>query len=472
MDACWIYCVAWLFSGVVLSGMAVFSLPSPTVLAALALGAWGLTALLADKTTLPVGVVRALVGVVGVLASVAVTAAANPRGNGGSLGAWLSAGGYDVLVLVGVWGVGTYRATQRPDFDMAYRIFRLGLIAVVTASFLASLLARDIRAIWEGVGGVALWFVAWSLCALALGNREALRREAGEASTRFWGVLLAGSLACVFFVATASGAFALGGVFGVLQQLVGVVVLAVLTGVYWLVYGLFWLMSLGRLPLKKISREPTPTPTPAPNPVDESSRWLEKIRRDLGDAAPLDISPELQALLTVLTAALMVALVAWLVSRVVGRTRRDEVKETMEERESLGPSWQLLCGQVRAWIGYLLGRFLGGAQVQVAEGREDDLAVLEGKAEWMGTLSVRQIYARLQWTAGQMGYPRAPQQTPVEYLGVLSMAMPDLRGEFSRITAAYVEARYGGSPVSGQAVAAATEAWRRAEAELLLMGGA
>jgi Domain of unknown function (DUF4129) len=99
---------------------------------------------------------------------------------------------------------------------------------------------------------------------------------------------------------------------------------------------------------------------------------------------------------------------------------------------------------------------VGGAQ-------EDDLAALQGRPEWSGTLSVRQIYARLQRLAATIGYPRAPQQTPIEYLRVLSAAMPNLTNDFTDITAAYLQARYGAVPAPGPAVLAATNAWKRAE---------
>jgi hypothetical protein len=470
MDACWIYCVAWLFSTVVLSGVTLYPMPVPPVLAGLELAGWGLTTFLLDRTRLNEGLVRWVVGLAGVLVSVGVSLLFNPWTDLtlSRLGVWLGVAGYGVFVGAVLWGVGAYRASQGLDYETAYRTFRLGLIAVVLASFLASLLAQPgVGAIWEGVGGVALWFVGWSLCALALGNREALRQETGQVDTRFWGALLVGSLACVLLVAVASGSFTLGGVFQLIQLVVGTLVALVLLVVYWAVYALFWLMSLARLPIRPPSRTQTPTPTPTPAPItgETSSDWLERLRRQLDLSAPITISPELQAILTALTAILLVGLAAWLVSRGLGRTRRVRVKDAHEERESLG-SWQLLWVQVRAWIDTLLERFRKSVTTEAVEVAEDDLTLLEGRPEWVGTLSVRQIYAKMQWLAGRLGYPRAPQQTPTEYLRVLSAAMPELRGDFTRITAAYIEARYGGAPVSPSAALAATEAWRRAEPTL------
>jgi hypothetical protein len=125
----------------------------------------------------------------------------------------------------------------------------------------------------------------------------------------------------------------------------------------------------------------------------------------------------------------------------------------------------MLAQQIKEWFLKLFGRSSKGAE-GAARGMEDDLATLVGRAEWSGTLSVRQIYARMQAAAGKLGYPRAVQQTPIEYLSVLSNAMPDLRAEFRDITAAYLEARYGPAPASDPAVQAASRAWTRAEAAM------
>ena len=94
---------------------------------------------------------------------------------------------------------------------------------------------------------------------------------------------------------------------------------------------------------------------------------------------------------------------------------------------------------------------------------EDDLSALMSKPEYGGTLTVRQMYARLLLLGGRAGYLRKPHQTPIEYMRVLSSALPSLEGEFADITSAYIEARYGERPASSGAVQAAASAWRRAE---------
>jgi hypothetical protein len=177
------------------------------------------------------------------------------------------------------------------------------------------------------------------------------------------------------------------------------------------------------------------------------------------------MSPELQTLFMVIAAVLVVVVAVYLMTRWLRRTRPNRLQAEDEERNGFG-SWSLLLSQLRTWLRRLLARFRKPVPAPIAA-QEDDLAVLRDRPEWVGTLSVRQIYARLLKLAGSAGYPRASYQTPAEYLRLLSGALPDLRSELSDITAAYVEARYGPMPASQAAVQAATVAWRRAEPMLV-----
>jgi hypothetical protein len=145
--------------------------------------------------------------------------------------------------------------------------------------------------------------------------------------------------------------------------------------------------------------------------------------------------------------------------------REDRAKDLPEERESFG-SWALLKRQAIQWWRALLARLFPKRQTEQATATPDDLWALRGNPELSGTLSVRQIYARMQATAARLGYPRAPQQTPLEYLDVLSRAMPHLRADFAAITSAYIEARYSPLPATAPTVAAATSAWKHAEPQM------
>jgi hypothetical protein len=204
-------------------------------------------------------------------------------------------------------------------------------------------------------------------------------------------------------------------------------------------------------------------PPPGPNVI----QWLDRFRQGLTDPGSQSgggLPPEVITIITIGVVAVAVIVGVVLMSFGLRRRRKKQESGATQERESFG-SWALFFRQMRDAMARLLAR-LRRKKPQAGDGAVDELAALRARPEMSGTLSVREIYAYLQRAAATLGYPRAPQQTPTEYLAVLSSAIPDLRRDFSRITAAYIEARYGPLPASLLAVRAATEAWRRAEPAL------
>src|SRR5437899_2009459 len=79
MDACWIYAVVWLFQTIMLSVITLSPVPAPPVLAGLELAAWGLSAYLLDRTSVPVLVARWLVGLIGIVACVGLSLVLDPQ---------------------------------------------------------------------------------------------------------------------------------------------------------------------------------------------------------------------------------------------------------------------------------------------------------------------------------------------------------------------------------------------------------
>jgi hypothetical protein len=205
---------------------------------------------------------------------------------------------------------------------------------------------------------------------------------------------------------------------------------------------------------------------PTAGPTTQEILTAEERLRQLMQQkpTPFSVPSEVLVIATWIAGTLIVVLTLLLISLGLRRYRRRTPPQTVEERESIG-SWGLLAQQLRDFFNRLLARFRPKVTEQ-ASTQVDDLAVLAGRAEWSGTLSVRQIYTRFLALGGTLGYPRAPQQTPVEYLAIVSTAMPSLRDDFRAITAAYLEARYGPLPASSPAVLAATNAWQRVQPEM------
>jgi len=74
---------------------------------------------------------------------------------------------------------------------------------------------------------------------------------------------------------------------------------------------------------------------------------------------------------------------------------------------------------------------------------------------------IRRTYAQLMRLCRQMGIPRRPAVTPLEFLPVMLAAFPGCEQELARITAAYQQVRYGEIPETSQAVQDVLSAWER-----------
>lgn len=74
---------------------------------------------------------------------------------------------------------------------------------------------------------------------------------------------------------------------------------------------------------------------------------------------------------------------------------------------------------------------------------------------------IRRTYAQLMHLCRQLGIPRHPAVTPLEFLPVMLAAFPGCEQELEQITAAYQQVRYGEIPETGQAVQDVLSAWER-----------
>lgn len=462
MDASWLYIVAWIFSTSVLSIMAYVPVPSPLALAALQLAGWALASYLLGKKWLPLVVAQTVAGIVGLAAALLVALATYPPAGAGFTFDWLAASSYGMALSLGVWFTGLYRASDRPGFTAAYVDFRIGLILVATTTLVSTVLSgRGIDFLWAGLGGTPIWFFGWALGALAFGNREVVREEAGSTGggTGAWSALLVVVIGAILLIGALGGALGGQNLIDLAQGVVSGILLSVGVIIYGIIYSALWLFS-------QLGLAPPPAP---PDKKDDIPNTGPGLGLNGGQQAnhptqTTNVPLEYQGLVTWIAIIVIVLLALWIASRVLRQRKRRAGGDYTEERESLG-GWRLLLKQLAARLRAWLARFFPAA----ASGQptvEDDLAALRGKPEWSGTLTVRQIYARLQSLAARMGHPRSPQQTPVEYLSVLSGALPDLRPDFVDITAAYLEARYGPLPASAPTVQVANKAWRHAEPAL------
>jgi hypothetical protein len=78
--------------------------------------------------------------------------------------------------------------------------------------------------------------------------------------------------------------------------------------------------------------------------------------------------------------------------------------------------------------------------------------------------TLEQVYLALLAKAGRLGQPRAPQQTPHEFLPALRLAFPEHRAEVEHVTAAFVHHYYSSTRPEGDAWSRLAQYWASLEA--------
>lgn len=456
VDGCWLYITVWMVTRVGFGPSAIFLLPQPLLLAAFEVGGWAVTSALLERGRISERALRTVMSLLGLGFGLALALAYNPIPSQLSV-LYVVPFLTTLFLVLGVWMLGGFHASETVSYDRLYNEFRLGLTMIAVSALMATLFARaSVNTIWSEMGGVALLFFGAGLAGLALSNREVVRHETGDAGLRSWGVFLVASVGAILLLGVVAQGIGQGDIVGAFQSvmagalvIIGGLVFGIITLILW---PLSWINIHFDAPTAPSAQQ---TVVPQTTPLDP----LAGLRSQYSGPVLSDLPLEWKIILVVIGCALVVAAVVFLMSFWLRKTRRDKDLIQGEEHEQFG-SWGLFIAQLKGWLLRLLARFRHSVPAADDE-VEDDLATLAGKAGWEGTLSVRQIYVHLLRSARSAGYPRAPQQTSTEYLRVLSKALPDIRPELQAITAAYIEARYGPHPASPLAVHSANEAWRK-----------
>jgi hypothetical protein len=80
---------------------------------------------------------------------------------------------------------------------------------------------------------------------------------------------------------------------------------------------------------------------------------------------------------------------------------------------------------------------------------------------WLAAARIRRIYARMMDLAKQLGVPRHPASTPLEFQPILEDVLPGARYEVGLITAAYLRVRYGEIPETNEEIELVENAWEQ-----------
>ncbi|MGB7095305.1 MAG: DUF4129 domain-containing protein [Anaerolineales bacterium] len=84
---------------------------------------------------------------------------------------------------------------------------------------------------------------------------------------------------------------------------------------------------------------------------------------------------------------------------------------------------------------------------------------LRAGQRWLAAAKIRRIYSHMMDFANQLGVPRPPASTPLEFQPVLENLLPDGREDVRVITAAYLRVRYGELPETNQEINEVENAW-------------
>jgi hypothetical protein len=89
----------------------------------------------------------------------------------------------------------------------------------------------------------------------------------------------------------------------------------------------------------------------------------------------------------------------------------------------------------------------------------EGISRLNPAARYLAAARIRRIYAGLLKLSARMGEPRAPSDTPLEFMETLEKIFPDSQDELATITHAYLRVRYGELPEKRGQIEEVESAW-------------
>ena len=356
-------------------------------------------------------------------------------------GGWLA-----MMGLVYLWARAIHLARRSTSAQSVGFSFRAGVLLLTLVAIFARLFVQ------QDVSAFVLPYFFFSLVAVALARIDEVQLQPNSSPSGFSGFWIGWTVAGVaglVLLGTLVAAFFGGG--GLAQVLAWLAPVLIAVQVVFVALGaLLLLLVEGLLDLLSID-------------LEGFGQGLRETLQRLGELFMLSpLTPPAGANPTTRPAILTVAQVVVAVGiplAIIGlvllftwyRQRRVRREDGDEGRESL-----LSAGAVASNV---------RAMLQAGLDRLGDLAGLVDRfglgSRFLAAVSVRRIYANLLRLARDAGYPRAPSQTPYEYLGTLYQALPGSESDVQVITEAYVNAHYGQVPDTREELQQIREAWQR-----------
>ncbi len=349
------------------------------------------------------------------------------------------------LLIVFLWWRGIVLTQRRLDSESVAFRFRLGVVMLAVTVAMAGIIFD-----WALEGFVFVFFFV-SLTGIALARAEEVSEQREGSQSPFgwqWLAMIAMTATVILVVAAGLSTLITGENLGrlalpslsFLRYLVGGLLYLVfelldviLRGIVRLLRGVFKGVNFGGL--DGIVGPPAPPSVGEPGTPPLTPEQLAMIRT-VGTIGGI---------------LLLLAIVAFSLRKLRARRERDQA----EVRESV-------------WEGMNLRQSLAD---MLQEGRErlGDVADTLGHSRLgrlFAAMTIRRIYALLNALAAEQGYPRAPQETPYEYLPVLIDAYPAHAEDLQRITDAYVAVHYGEIPESAQDLELIRWSWDQVRREM------
>ena len=155
------------------------------------------------------------------------------------------------------------------------------------------------------------------------------------------------------------------------------------------------------------------------------------------------LSAQVVAILSILLVILLITAVMLVLVLLVRRGLKLRSRRLRETHESVW-SWRLFWEQFKAFLLMLPQRLLGRLPFWRAS-RSHNLPAREVGNDVPAANTMREIYRRLLTDAAKLGHPRAPTETPYEFVARLAQQFPFVEPQLLLITEVYTLTRYSGS---------------------------
>jgi hypothetical protein len=400
-------------------------------------------------------VAAALLAAIGLFLRFHIYTGADGRGAGWLLALFRSladvetvqpAGWLAMMGLIYLWARALHLARRSTSAESVGFSFRAGVVLFILVAIFARLASQ------QDISVFVLPYFFFSLVAVALARVDEIQLQPNSSQagySGFWiGWTVAGVAGLVLLGTLVAAFFGGGGLAQVLEWLspIVVVVQIILVGMG----ALLLLLLEGLLNLLSIDLEVLG------QGLREALQGLGELFVFLPTTPPAGANPAtrpgiLAVVQVVVAVGIPLAIIGLVLLFTWYRQRRVRQEDREEGRESL-----LSAGAVARNV---------RAMLQAGLDRLGEFAGLVERfglgSRFLAAVSVRRIYANLVRLAREAGYPRAPSQTPYEYLGTLYRALPGSEIDVQVITEAYVNAHYGEVPDTRDELQRIRDAWER-----------